>query len=102
MNSGIAGVEDADLVLLIGTNPRFEAPVFNARIRKCNIHNECKVAVVGSKVDLTYDYEYLGDNTKVLEEIASGKHAFSRVCTKHCQEESNVELGVDSLTLQLW
>jgi NADH dehydrogenase (ubiquinone) Fe-S protein 1 len=79
LNTSIAGVEDADLVLLIGTNPRFEAPVFNARLRKCNIHNDLKVAVIGSKVDLTYDYEYLGDSTALLKEIASGKHGFCKV-----------------------
>ena len=44
-------------VLLVGTNPRYEAPIFNARLRKCWIHNELDVGVVGPKVDLTYDYE---------------------------------------------
>ncbi|KER18777.1 hypothetical protein T265_15831, partial [Opisthorchis viverrini] len=56
-NSRIAGIEEADLVLLVGTNPRFEAPLLNARLRKCWIHNELQVAVIGPKVDLTYDYE---------------------------------------------
>lgn len=51
------GIEEADLVLLIGTNPRFEAPLLNARIRKTYIHKECDVALLGPKVDLTYDYE---------------------------------------------
>merc|ERR1719309_1408246 len=54
LNTGIAGVEDADLVVLIGANPRYDAPVFNARLRKCWIHNELDVALVGPKVDLTY------------------------------------------------
>ena len=44
-------------VLLIGTNPRYEAPIFNARLRKCWIHNELDVGLVGPKLDLTYDYE---------------------------------------------
>lgn len=57
LNSGIAAVEDADLVLLIGTNPRYEAPLFNARIRKAWIHNELDVALIGPKLDLTYDYQ---------------------------------------------
>jgi len=59
MNSKIMGIEDSDLVLLVGCNPRFEAPLLNARIRKNWIHNELKVALVGPKVDLTYDYEVM-------------------------------------------
>jgi len=78
MNSGIAGVEEADLALLIGTNPRFEAPVFNARLRKCWIHNELNLGVVGPKVDLTYDYEHLGDSAEVLKQLADGTHPFSK------------------------
>jgi len=57
LNSKIAGIEDADLVLLVGTNPRFEAPLLNTRIRKSWINNDLKVALVGPKVDLTYEYE---------------------------------------------
>ena len=41
----------------MGTNPRYEAPIFNARLRKCWIHNELDVGVVGPKVDLTYEYD---------------------------------------------
>jgi len=51
------GVEEADLVLLVGTNPRFEAPLLNSRIRKSYLHNDLEVAVIGPKVNLTYDYE---------------------------------------------
>nr|CAB3264268.1 NADH-ubiquinone oxidoreductase 75 kDa subunit, mitochondrial-like [Phallusia mammillata] len=78
LNTTIAGVEEADLVLLIGTNPRFEAPLFNARLRKSWIHNELEVALVGSKVDLTYSYEHLGDSTTTLKQIADGTHPFSK------------------------
>lgn len=56
-NSRIDGIESADLVLLIGTNPRFEAPLLNARLRKCWLNNELDVAMIGGKVDLTYEYE---------------------------------------------
>ncbi len=55
----LTGVEEADLLLLIGTNPRFEAPLFNARVRKAWINNELRVASVGPKVDLTYDHEVI-------------------------------------------
>jgi NADH dehydrogenase (ubiquinone) Fe-S protein 1 len=51
------GVEEADLVLLVGTNPRFEAPLLNSRIRKSYLHNDLEIAVIGPKVNLTYDYE---------------------------------------------
>ena len=51
LNFKIAGVEDADLVLLVGTNPRYEAPLFNARLRKCWIHNELNLGLVGPKVN---------------------------------------------------
>jgi NADH dehydrogenase/NADH:ubiquinone oxidoreductase subunit G len=51
------GVEEADLVLLVGTNPRFEAPLLNSRIRKSYLHNDLEVAVIGPKINLTYDYE---------------------------------------------
>uniref|UniRef100_H2YT73 NADH-ubiquinone oxidoreductase 75 kDa subunit, mitochondrial n=1 Tax=Ciona savignyi TaxID=51511 RepID=H2YT73_CIOSA len=77
LNSSISGVEEADLVLLIGTNPRYEAPMFNARIRKAWIHNELEVAVVGSKVDLTYSYDHLGDSPQTLKQLADGSHPFS-------------------------
>ena len=45
------------MLLLVGTNPRFEAPLVNARIRKGYIHNDLEVAVIGPRVDLTYDYK---------------------------------------------
>ncbi|KAF7711260.1 hypothetical protein HF521_000271 [Silurus meridionalis] len=79
LNTRIAGIEECDLLLLIGTNPRFEAPLFNARIRKSWLHNELQVAVVGHKVDLSYSYNHLGDSTRVLEEIAAGTHPYCQV-----------------------
>ena len=59
LNAGIAGVEEADVILLVGTNPRFEAPMFNARIRKCYLHNDLQIASVGPKLDLKYEYEVI-------------------------------------------
>jgi NADH dehydrogenase (ubiquinone) Fe-S protein 1 len=75
MNSRIRGIEDCDLLLLIGTNPKTEAPVLNARIRKA-AKNDLKIGVVGSAVDLTYEYEHLGNTTRVLMDILEGKHPF--------------------------
>lgn len=78
LNSGIATVEEADLVLLVGTNPRFEATLFNTRLRKSNIHNDLRVALVGQEVDLTYKYDYLGDSATALEELLNGTSAYSK------------------------
>ena len=79
MNTGIASIEDADLLLLIGTNPRYEAPILNTRIRKCFINNELNVALIGSKVDLTYNYDHLGDSPSLIQDILDEKHPFSQV-----------------------
>lgn len=70
------GIEEADWILLIGTNPRFEAPLVNARIRKSYIQNESNVALIGPKVDLTYDYQHLGNDVGIVEELNSGSHRF--------------------------
>ena len=59
-NSGIAGIDEADAILLIGTNPRLEAPVLNARIRKRYLKGGVKIALIGEPADLTYPYAYLG------------------------------------------
>jgi NADH-quinone oxidoreductase subunit G len=80
-NSGIAGIEEADALLLIGTNPRLEAPVLNARIRKRWLKGGFKVGVVGPAADYTYKHEYLGDEPKILEAIAAGKHDFAKILT---------------------
>ena len=75
-NSGIAGIEEADAILLIGSNPRHEAPVLNARIRKRVVAGNVPVAVIGTASDLTYPTEYLGDGPATLNALLDGKHAF--------------------------
>ncbi|MBY6240663.1 NADH-quinone oxidoreductase subunit NuoG [Methylosinus sp. Sm6] len=59
-NATIAGIDDADSLLIIGSNPRKEAPVLNARIRKRWLRGDFPISLVGEKADLTYDYDYLG------------------------------------------
>ena len=59
-NSTIAGVDEADAIMIIGANPRREAPVLNARIRKRWLKGNCLIGVIGEKADLTYQYTYLG------------------------------------------
>jgi len=75
-NSNIVGVEDADLVLLLGSDPRIEAPVLNARLRRANVAGGTHVASVGPHSDLTFPVESIGDSARVIEELASGKHPF--------------------------
>ncbi len=70
-NSGIAGIERADRILIIGSNPRFEAPLVNARIRKAWLANlGIKVALIGEQRALTYDYDYLGAGGESLSKGA--------------------------------
>lgn len=79
MNSGIAGVEEADALLIIGSNPRMEAPLVNARIRKSWLNTTLPIGVVGRDADFTYDTTNLGNSTDVLQQIADGKHAWSKI-----------------------
>ena len=76
-NSSIDGIEQADVILIIGSNPRIEAPVLNARIRKRWRTGALKVGLVGVKADLTYPAEYLGAGPDTLVHIASGEHPFA-------------------------
>ena len=69
-NSTIAGIEEADAIILVGTNPRLEAPVLNARIRKRVARGGCFVGVIGEKADLTYKYNHLGAGTETLTRLA--------------------------------
>ncbi|MBF0267650.1 MAG: NADH-quinone oxidoreductase subunit G [Alphaproteobacteria bacterium] len=78
-NATIAGIEQADALLMIGVNPRKEAPVLNARIRKRSLKSNFPVGVIGPKMDQIFKYEHLGDSAALIEEIASGKHPFAGV-----------------------
>jgi NADH-quinone oxidoreductase subunit G len=78
-NSTIAGIEKADAILLIGTFPRWEAPLVNARIRKRYLMGGLKVGVIGQQIDLTYPTTYLGAGPQTLQDVVDGKHAFADV-----------------------
>ncbi|WP_298728289.1 NADH-quinone oxidoreductase subunit NuoG [uncultured Ferrovibrio sp.] len=78
-NSGIAGIEEADAILLVGTNPRREAALINARIRKRYLRGNVKIGLIGEQVPLTYRVDYLGAGPSTLKDIAEGKHAFADV-----------------------
>jgi NADH-quinone oxidoreductase subunit G len=68
-NSTFAGVEQMDALLLVGSNPRREAPVLNARIRKTWLYGNLKIAAIGEDADLTYPYERLGDGPGALKDV---------------------------------
>jgi NADH-quinone oxidoreductase subunit G len=78
-NPAIAGIDQADALLIIGSNPRKEAAVLNARIRKRWRSGLLKIGVIGAKADLTYDYDYLGAGADSLDELARGKGSFAEV-----------------------
>ncbi len=78
-NARIAGIDRADAVLLIGTNPRREAPVINARFRKRWRAAGIPIARVGPVTDLTYPVTELGAEPVVLAELAQGSHPFAEV-----------------------
>ncbi|WP_406851612.1 NADH-quinone oxidoreductase subunit NuoG [Brevundimonas sp. BH3] len=65
-NSSLQGIENADAILIVGANPRVEAPLLNARIRKAWLNGKAEVAVIGQQADLTYDYAYLGEGSKLV------------------------------------
>ena len=78
-NAAIAGLEEADVVLLVGTNPRFEAPVLNARLRRRWLAGALQVGLVGEAADLTYDFEHLGDTAAALATLARSRSGFAKV-----------------------
>ena len=81
-NTTIEGIEDADAVLIIGANPRKEAAVLNARIRKRWRMGGLPIGLIGEKIDLTYDYEHLGAGSDTLSDLVSGAGAFASVLEK--------------------
>jgi NADH-quinone oxidoreductase subunit G len=78
-NPTIAGIDQADALLIVGSNPRREAAVFNARIRKRWRTGQLKIGVIGDKADLTYTYDHIGAGTDSLSDLAAGKHSFAEV-----------------------
>ncbi len=76
-NSSIEGVEESDLILLIGTNPRFEATILNSRIRKTYLKNKTEIFSLEDVGDLTYPYKVLENNSKVIDKIIKNEHNFS-------------------------
>ena len=77
-NSSIQGIESSDLILLVGVNPRHEATMLNARIRKAFVQKNTKIYSIGNPGDLTYDYEIIGNTTEDIKKIVNNENEFSK------------------------
>ena len=76
-NSSINGIEDADLIFMVGANPRFEATILNARIRKAYLNNNTKIVSLNDVGDLTYPYEILDGKTQTIKDVIDNKNKIS-------------------------
>ena len=78
-NASIMGIDEADAVLIVGSDPRTEAPVLNARLRGAWLHRDVPVSLIGEGVDLTYSYTHLGTGTDALKDLKSGHAVFDQL-----------------------
>ncbi|MEM7071948.1 MAG: NADH-quinone oxidoreductase subunit NuoG [Pseudomonadota bacterium] len=81
-NTGIAGLEKADAVLMVGTNPRFEAPLIHARLRKAWLHGQMQAALIGEEADFTFPCKHLGTNADALLQLEKGEGVFASTLEK--------------------
>ena len=95
-NTTIAGIENADACLLIGTNPRWEAPLVNARMRKRYLRGGFRGAAIGPALDLTFPVEMLGNDGDVLNGLAAGTHPWAGVLRD--AEKPMIVVGQGALT----
>ncbi len=77
-NSTINGIEESDFILLIGTNPRFEATMLNARIRKAYLKNKVRIVSLNDVGDLTYPYQSLDGKTQTIKDIFESKNELTK------------------------
>ena len=77
-NSKINGIEESDLILLVGTNPRLEATILNSRIRKNYLKNKTEIFSIGSIGDQTYPYKILENSTQIIKDICENNHEVSK------------------------
>src|SRR5712691_7352254 len=94
-NATIAGIEKADALLIVGCNPRREAAVLNARIRKRWRTSGLPVGLIGERADLTYPYDYLGAGPDTLSEVAAGRNELGALLKK--AEHPLVVVGMAAL-----
>ncbi len=94
-NATVAGIEQAGALLIVGSNPRREAAVLNARIRKRWRAGKFPIGLIGARADLTYPYEYLGAGAETLANLAAGRHEFGQ--TLKSAERPLLLLGAGAL-----
>jgi NADH-quinone oxidoreductase subunit G len=95
-NTTIAGIERADACLLIGSNPRWEAPLINARLRKRHLQGGFRVAAIGPALDLSYPVEMLGDGGTTLDALVAGAHPWAEML--RAAKAPMIVLGQGALT----
>ena len=95
-NSGISNIENTDAILLVGTNPRWEASILNARIRKTYLNKDLPIGLIGNMKNLTYKYEHLGQSLNILEDILSENNKFSEKLKK--AKKPMIIVGESALT----
>jgi len=76
-NTTIAGIENADVCLLVGADPRWEAPLVNARMRKRHLQGGFRIAAIGPALDLTFPVEMLGNDGSLLNALVAGEHSWA-------------------------
>jgi NADH-quinone oxidoreductase subunit G len=94
-NASIMGVEEADAILIVGANPRVEAALLNARIRKAWLRGGLQVGLIGQAVDLTYGYEHLGAGPASLDALAADEISF--LATLKAARRPMIILGAGAL-----
>ena len=98
-NSTINGIEETDFILLIGTNPRFEATMINARIRKAYLNNNTKIVSLNDVGDLTYSHECLDGKTQTIKDIIENNNKLSKKITE--SKKPMIILGESFLNTKL-
>ena len=91
--NGVESIDESDFILLIGTDPKLEAPVLNARLRKAT-QRGVEVALLGTEVNLTYPITYLGNTPQILLSVIAGEHALSKKLQK--AQKPMVILGAEA------
>ena len=97
-NSSINGIEESDLILLIGCNPRQEATILNARIRKAFRNNRTPIFSIGDPGDQTYEYNIIGENTQTIKDFVEEKHEFNKIFNK--AKKPLIIIGESALELE--
>ncbi len=97
-NSSISGIEDSDLILLIGCDPRYEATMINARLRKAFTKNKTKIYSIGDPGDLTYQYEFLGESVSLINDFVNNKTKFNEIFNK--SKKPMIIIGESALELK--